>query len=69
MAASKSSLQRQEFTEEQTSRYAAAFDKAFATLKETLPTANSAEFESNNHFDEDFHQKLCDGLHLTINLA
>lgn len=69
MAASKSSLQRQEFTAEQTDRYAAAFDKAFATLKETLPANKSAEFESNNHFDEEFHQKLCDGLHLTINLA
>ena len=69
MAVSKSSLQRQEFTAEQTERYASAFDKAFEQLNKTMPAGKTAEFESNNHFDEAFHQKLCDGLHLTINLA
>lgn len=41
-----------------------AFSSAFDKLKQSMPSAATAECESNNHFDEDFHKALKAGLHL-----
>jgi hypothetical protein len=53
-----------EFSSAERSHLASAFGKAFQKLKQSMPPAATAECESNNHFDEQFHQALAGGLHL-----
>lgn len=53
-----------EFSTEEKSHLASAFGKAFKKLKQSMPSASTAECESNNHFDEKFHKELLSGLHL-----
>ena len=41
-----------------------AFGNAFEKLRQSMPSLATAECESNNHFDEQFHKELTNGLHL-----
>ncbi len=53
-----------DFSSAEKSRLSSAFSSAFDKLKQSMPSAATAECESNNHFDEDFHKALNSGLHL-----
>lgn len=53
-----------DFSSAERSHLASAFGKAFEKLKQSMPSATTAECESNNHFDEKFHKNLTGGLHL-----
>lgn len=59
-------VERLGFEEEQREHFLSVFDKAFERLDALKPSKNSAHVESNNHFDEEFHQELLGGLHLNI---
>ena len=51
------------------SHLASAFGNAFEKLKQSMPSTATAECESNNHFDDEFHKALTGGLHLKENFV
>jgi len=53
-----------DFSSAERSHLASAFGKAFGKLKQSMASTATAECESNNHFDDQFHKDLTDGLHL-----
>lgn len=54
-----------EFSSTEKSFLVSAFNDAFEKLRQSMPSSATAECESNNHFDENFHKELTNGLHLT----
>lgn len=53
-----------DFSSAEKSHLASAFNNAFEKLKQSMPSDATAECETNNHFDEEFHKELAGGLHL-----
>jgi hypothetical protein len=65
MDAQTASTERLDFSVEEREKFTAVFSAAFEKLKQSMPSHGTAEQESNNHFDEQFHQELLNNnLHL-----
>lgn len=64
MSAHTASHAEMDFSKTERSHLASAFNNAFEKLKQSMPSDATAECETNNHFDEEFHNALAGGLHL-----
>ena len=55
---------RLKFSDEERGKLMSTFMGAFDKLSQSMPVKDGEHCESNNHFDDDFHKQLLDGLHL-----